>query len=77
MECFIVVAAFKIYLNMIMGVAEFADCVSHASCKNNRLGVNTNRNIRGMKGEGKVHVCTDRLICMCMNMLLCTKYTYT
>lgn len=33
----IVVAAFKIYLNVIMKVAQFADCESHASCKNSGL----------------------------------------
>lgn len=31
---------------------EFADCVSHASCKN-KLDVNTNRNIREMDGGVK------------------------
>lgn len=36
---------------MIMQVAEFADCVSHATCKNNKLDVNTNRKLRVMNGE--------------------------
>lgn len=40
--------------------AEFADCVSHASCKN-KLDVNTNRNIREMEGGG-VNICLYRQI---------------